>query len=58
MTLKNLLSFVTSRERYQDPDQGLVLSRRLRDLLETTERERTSTPDQNVPTSEANIMFK
>jgi hypothetical protein len=45
MTLKNLLSFVSSRERNEYPEQGLVLSTRLKELLENTERNALSTPD-------------
>jgi hypothetical protein len=38
MKLANLLSFVSSRERNENPEQGLVLSRRLKELLENTEQ--------------------
>jgi hypothetical protein len=31
MTVKNLLLFVTWRERYEEADQGLALSRRLKE---------------------------
>jgi hypothetical protein len=53
MTVKNLLLFVTWRERYEEADQGLAFSRRLRELLETTERDPARTHDQNVPTTKS-----
>jgi hypothetical protein len=47
MTLKHLLSFMSSQERTQNPDQGLVISRRLKELLETTEVRPSTTTDRN-----------
>jgi hypothetical protein len=38
MKLANLLSFVSSPEKNENPEQGLVLSRRLKELLENTEQ--------------------
>jgi hypothetical protein len=45
MKLANLLSFVNSRERDDNPERGLVLSKRLKELLENTEHSASTTHD-------------
>jgi hypothetical protein len=48
MKLANLLSFVSSRERNENPEQGLVLSSRLKELLENTEHTRLTTANSGA----------
>jgi hypothetical protein len=41
MTLRSLFSFFNSHQPCEKPEQGLLISSRLKELLESTERERT-----------------
>jgi len=45
MTLKGLFSLMSSQQRSENPEQGLLISRRLKELLENTEV--GNTPDTN-----------
>lgn len=46
MTLKPLLSFLRSREQCQDTEQGLILSQRLKELLQSAALSPCSSPNQ------------
>lgn len=46
MTLKPLLSLLRSRERCQDNEQGLILSQRLKELLQCAELSPSDRPDR------------
>lgn len=47
MTLKGLLSLMRSHKRSESPEQGLLISRRLKELLASTELRPLSTSARN-----------
>jgi hypothetical protein len=47
MTLRGLFSFLRSHQPSNSPEQGLLISRRLKELLETPEVPTLGAPDGN-----------